>query len=139
MRRVGELRTMAIASFVAALGMVLYGTAVLGLVFVASIALGVAITFFNVGYFTLMQRRTSLDMQGRVMSAAEAVVTLPYVLSFLVGAAVVSVVPFRTIYAVEAVGLVLGGLYLTVGTRIRPEPPSEEPLVVPAIDSLGRP
>jgi MFS family permease len=139
MRKVGELRTMAIACVVAAIGMALYGTALLGPVFAASVAFGVALTFFNVAYLTLMQRRTSLEMQGRVMSAAEAAVTLPYVLSFVVGAAIVTVVAFRTIYLVEAVGLVLAGLYLAVGTRIRPEPLPEREAVLPSNVSLGRP
>jgi hypothetical protein len=139
MRKVGELRTMAIAAVVAAIGMALFGTALLGLVFAASVAFGVAVTFFTVAYLTLMQRRTALEMQGRVMSAAEAAVTLPYVLSFVVGAAIVSVVPFRTIYLIEAVGLVLAGLYLAVGTRIKPAPLAEAVVDVPPIDPLGRP
>jgi MFS family permease len=122
MRKVGELRTMAVASVVAAIAMGLFGTALLGLVFAASVAFGVAVTLFNVAYLTLMQRRTSLEMQGRVMSAAEAAITLPYVLSFVVGAVIVTVVPFRTIYLIEAVGLVLAGLYFGIGTRAQPEP-----------------
>ncbi len=134
MRRVGELRTMAIAAIVAAIGMALLGTAVLVLVFAASVALGVAITFFNVGYLTLMQRRTSLDMQGRVMSAAEAAVTLPYVLSFVVGATIVSVVAFRTIYLVEAIGLTIAGVYLAAGRASSPEPP-DLPYAADSIDA----
>ena len=81
------------------------------MIFVASVALGVAITFFNVGYVTLMQRSTALEMQGRVMSAADAAITFPYLISFLIGAAVVSVVDFHVIYIVEGVCLVLMGAY----------------------------
>jgi predicted MFS family arabinose efflux permease len=77
LRRIGELRTVATAAFVAAAAMLAFGSARLVPVFVAAIALGAAITLFNVGYVTLLQRRSSLEMQGRVMSAAEAVVTLP--------------------------------------------------------------
>jgi MFS family permease len=111
LRRIGELRTVAVAAFVAAAGMLAFGSARLVLVFAASVALGVAITLFNVGYLTLLQRRSALAMQGRVMSAAEAVITVPYLLSFVVGAAIVSFVPFRTIYAIEAIGLILAGIY----------------------------
>ena len=83
MRRIGELRTVAIASAAAGIGLALYATATVAVIFVASVALGIAITFFNVGYVTLMQRSTSLEMQGRVMSAADAAITFPYLISFL--------------------------------------------------------
>jgi len=136
MRRIGELRTVAIASAAAGIGLALYATATIAAIFVASVMLGVAITFFNVGYVTLMQRSTALEMQGRVMSAAEAAITLPYLISFLVGAAVVSIVDFHLIYIVEGICLVLMGAYFAWRT----EPPAtvraEEPAADYAADSI---
>ncbi|HTG46420.1 MAG TPA: MFS transporter, partial [Actinomycetota bacterium] len=114
MRRIGEMRTAAIAAAAAGIGLGLFATAMLGVIFVASVAIGVAITFFNVAYVTLMQRRTSLEMQGRVMSAVEAVVTFPYLVSFLIGAAIVSVVDFRVIYLAEGVCLLAIGAYFAI-------------------------
>jgi MFS family permease len=123
LRRIGELRTVALAAFAAAAAMLAFGSARLVPVFVAAVALGAAATLFNVGYVTLLQRRSSLEMQGRVMSAAEAVVTLPYLLSFVVGAVIVSFVPFRTIYLIEAVGLCIAGIYFWRPTAVDPAEP----------------
>lgn len=123
LRRIGELRTVATAAFVAAAAMLAFGSARQVPVFVAAIALGAAITLFNVGYVTLLQRRSSLEMQGRVMSAAEAVVTLPYLVSFVIGAVIVSFVPFRTIYLIEAVGLFIAGIYFWRPAEVEPAEP----------------
>jgi MFS family permease len=124
LRRVGELRTVAVAAFAAAVAMLAFASSRIVPVFVAALALGVAITLFNVGYVTLLQRRSTLAMQGRIMSAAEAVVTLPYLVSFVLGAVLVSFVPYRTIYLVEAIGLSLAGMYFwrpSAVTAIQPE------------------
>jgi MFS family permease len=116
-RRVGEVWTVAAGAVAAAIGMCLFGTAALVLVFVGAVSLGVAITLFNVGYVTLMQRRTALEMQGRVMSAADAAVTIPYMISFVLGAAIVSVIGFRTIYYAEGIALLLAGAYFGWAAR----------------------
>ncbi|MGZ4150349.1 MAG: MFS transporter [Actinomycetota bacterium] len=116
-RRVGEVWTVAAGAVAAAIGMCLFGTAALVLVFVGAVSLGVAITLFNVGYVTLMQRRTALEMQGRVMSAADAAVTIPYLISFVLGAAIVSVIGFRTIYFAEGIALLLAGAYFGWAAR----------------------
>jgi MFS family permease len=111
MRRIGELRTIAVAAFAVAIGLALFGTAVLAPVFLAAVGFGVANTLFMVAYTTVMQRRTSLQMQGRVMTAVEAVATLPFLLSIAVGAILVGIVDFRLIFAAEAVGVVAVGVY----------------------------
>jgi len=136
MRRIGELRTVAIASAAAGIGLALYATASIAVIFVASIALGIAITFFNVGYVTLMQRSTSLEMQGRVMSAADAAITFPYLISFLVGAAVVSVVDFHVIYIVEGICLLLMGAYFAWRTEPSAVPAATGPEPDYAADSI---
>jgi MFS family permease len=110
-RRVGEVWTVAAGAVAAGIGLALFGTAVLVPVFVGAVVLGVAITLFNVGFMTLMQRRTALEMQGRVMSAADAAVTIPYMISFVLGAAIVSVIGFRTIYYAEGIALLLAAVY----------------------------
>jgi MFS family permease len=111
MGRIGELRTIAVAAFAVAIGLALFGTAMLAPVFLAAVGFGVANTLFMVAYTTVMQRRTSLQMQGRVMTAVEAVATLPFLLSIAVGAIIVGIVDFRLIFAAEAVGVVAVGVY----------------------------
>jgi MFS family permease len=132
LRRVGALRALALAAFAAVIAEGLFGLAVLPLVFVGAIAGGVANMLFNVAYVTLMQTRTPLDLQGRVMSAVEAVVTAPFIASLAVGALAISVVDFRVIYGVVAIGLfVIGGYFWRAA---RPTPvdapaaPASEPI-----------
>jgi hypothetical protein len=135
LRRIGELRTVAVAAFVAAAAMLAFGSALLVLVFVAAVALGAAIVLFNVGYVTLLQRRSALEMQGRVMSAAEAIVTIPYLFSFVIGAVMVSLVPYRTIYLIEAVGLTLAGIYFWRPSAADPPEPADPQAAVSSAGS----
>jgi hypothetical protein len=51
-------------------------------------------------------------MQGRVFMASEATLTLPYTLSIALGAVLVGVIDFRTLYLVVSAVMVLGGLLL---------------------------
>ena len=75
-----------------------------------AIAGGVANTLFLVGYVTLMQTRTSLELQGRVMAAVESLATVPFLFSIAVGAALIARIDFRVIYAVEAAGIAAVGV-----------------------------
>ena len=65
---------------------------------------------------TLLQRRTTGELQGRVFSAAEAIITVPYTLSMGLGAALIAVISFRWIYAANAVGMILAGAWLARGS-----------------------
>ena len=137
LRRIGELRTVAVAAFVAAAAMLAFGSAQIVLMFVAAVALGAAIVLFNVGYVTLLQRRSALEMQGRVMSAAEAIITLPYLLSFVMGAVIVSLVPYQTIYLIEAIGLSIAGVYFWRPPVVDASEPDESGGAQAAVSSEG--
>jgi len=115
MRRWGGLRTVALATFSAALGLVFVSTAMLFAVMAGAVGFGLASTLYMVGSITLMQTRTPLEFQGRVMTAFDAAVTVPYMLSFAMGALLVSILHFRTVFLIEAAGLVLAGLYVARG------------------------
>jgi MFS family permease len=105
-RRFGE-------SIVAAVGLVITG---LGLAFCAvgtmptalsgAAIVGVGFSSLSVGYMTLLQRRTTLQLQGRVFAASEAVLAIPMSLSAAVGVALVTVIGFRFIYGLNAVVMV---------------------------------
>ena len=73
-RRSGELSTIAWALIAAGIGVGLLATAELWIVLAARPSSGVAVSFYNVAFVTLVQRRTDVAMQGRVMAAIEAVV-----------------------------------------------------------------
>jgi hypothetical protein len=62
-------------------------------------------------------------MQGRVMAALDAAFTLPMAFSLALGAGLVAVVGFRTIYVAEALALLGITAYLIAVSRERePEP-----------------
>jgi hypothetical protein len=123
LRRVGELTTIAIACAVAGVAMVAFGTAIMPLVLIACVAFGVVVTLFLVSYQTLMQRRTPLELQGRVMAAVEAAVTFPYIVSIALGAALVAAVPFQVMYTLCGLGAFGAAAYFVRG-RASTTPPA---------------
>jgi MFS family permease len=118
-RRIGELPTIAWALIAAGVGVGLLAFAELWIVLVSWVFVGVAVSFYNVAFVTLVQRRTDVAMQGRVMAAIDAVFTVPFALSLAFGALIVGVVDFRTVYLVEGVAFVVIALYLAVTIRAR--------------------
>ena len=121
LRRVTEMRAAAWSLGVAALGLGLFATAQLTVVVVSAVGVGVAVAIFNVALITLLQRRTDVGMQGRVMAALDAAFTVPMAISIVLGAALVAVVGFRAIYIAEAIGLLGITAYMIVVSR-EPEP-----------------
>jgi hypothetical protein len=127
--KAGELRTVALACAGAGAGLIVFGTGRLPLVVAACLAFGVVVSLYVVGYETLVQRRTTLQLQGRVMAGAEAAISFPYVISIALGALLVTVVPFRVVYTVGGIGAICTAIYL--GRRM-PEP--AEPVSAAATD-----
>jgi MFS family permease len=126
MRKIGEFSTITWALVAIALGVGMLAWAVLPVVMISAVAVGIAVSFFNVAFVTLIQRRTDVSMQGRVMSAVEAVFTVPYAASIAAGAVLISVVSFRTIYLAQAVMFLSIAGYLTLTAR-RVTPPTPSP------------
>ena len=126
MRRVGELATIAWALVAIGVGVGLLATGQLTIVLIAVVFVGLAVSFYNVAFVTLVQRQTDVSMQGRVMSAIEAVFTVPYAASIAAGALIVSVVNFRAVYVVQGVAflLVAGYVALTLRADATPRTPS---------------
>jgi MFS family permease len=118
-RRIGELPTIAWALIAAGVGVGLLAFAELWIVLVSWVFVGVAVSFYNVAFVTLVQRRTDVAMQGRVMAAIDAAFTVPFALSLAFGALIVGVVDFRTVYLVEGVAFIAIALYLAVTIRTR--------------------
>jgi MFS family permease len=129
MRKIGEFPTIAWALVSIGIGVGLLALASLPVVLLSAVAIGIAISFYNVAFVTLIQRRTDVSMQGRVMSAVEAVFTVPYAASILAGAVLITLVSYRTIYLVQAAMFLIVAGYLTVVVRDR---------VTPRTPSTGR-
>ncbi len=107
-----ELTVLGAGSLVAGLGLAPLALARLAPVFAGLFAVGVGIAALNVGYFTLLQRRTGNELQGRVFAASETILNMPYAGSIGLGAALITTVGFRAIYLTNAVVLSVCGLYL---------------------------
>jgi MFS family permease len=117
LKRLTEMRTLAWSLGAAAIGIGLLATANLPVVVLSAIGVGVGVAFFNVALITLVQRRTDVAMQGRVMAALDAAFTLPMAISLALGAGIVAVVGFRTIYVAEAIALLVVTGYLIAVSR----------------------
>jgi MFS family permease len=136
LRRVTEMRAAAWSLGAAAVGIGLFATAQVSVVVGSAVGVGVAVAIFNVALVTLIQRRTDVGMQGRVMAALDAAFTVPMAISIAVGAALVAVVGFRVIYIAEAIGLLAVTVYMVAVSR-EPEPePEREPAFQALADSI---
>jgi MFS family permease len=84
---------------------------------VALVAVGFAVAGFGiawliVGFGTSIQLRTPARLQGRVASAANAMVSTPQTVSIALGAALVTVVDYRALVVVMTVVVSACGVYL---------------------------
>jgi MFS family permease len=126
LRRVAELKVLGIAAVACGVGLVPLTIADLAAVSVGVVVFGFGVALFNVAYFTLLQRRTPVAVQGRVFAASEAILNLPFGISIAVGALLVERIGFRTIYVVNALALGACGAFLLL-TRVPSSPPASEP------------
>lgn len=123
MARLGEFATAALGLAVVALGLVGDAIALLPTAIAGSLLAGLGLPVLLVAYLTLVQRRTSNEMQGRTIAAAESIIDVPFALSIGVGALIISTVGFRAIYVVDAAVFALVALILLRNAaRTRPVP-----------------
>jgi len=125
LRKGRELSVLGAGSLVAGIGLAPLALARLAPVFAGLFAVGVGVAALNVGYFTLLQRRTANELQGRVFAATETILNLPYAASIGVGAALIASVGFRAIYLTNAAVLSACGLYLLLARPPAPRPTTE--------------
>jgi MFS family permease len=112
MKRVNESRLTGLGLVVSGggLGLVVVGT--LAPALCGALVIGCGLSWLLVGYVTLLQRRTSPALQGRVFAAGEALLAGPQTLSIGLGAALVTLVGFRFIYGLNAAVLLFCGWLL---------------------------
>lgn len=128
MARLGEVRMAAAALVGFGVAVGLNALATLEVVLPAAVLSGVFVAFYFVAYQTLLQRRTAVELQGRVFTASEAITTLPYSLSIGLGTLLVDIVDFRFLYLATAVACAIGGgLLYRVGAEHLPWAPTLAP------------
>ncbi|GII85584.1 MFS transporter [Sphaerisporangium siamense] len=124
-RRYGEARTAAIGFLLGAVGLALIIPTTEAGMCAGGVLVGISIPVFLVATTTLVQRRTEGELQGRALTAMEALIDLPYIAALAAGTVVIRFVPFRLIYAFSATAFLVLALYVLIsrrgGTPERPE------------------
>ena len=118
-RLIGESRLICIALVVAGTSALLEMPPLLAPVAAALILFGLAIPWLVVALISLTQRLTPADLQGRVFSAVDTLVTVPQTVSIALGAGLIAVTGYRLLLAVMAVVMVLAAAYLITRPELR--------------------
>lgn len=108
LRRIGEVNYLGITLGSVAVGLAMLTIASLPVIVVGLLIVGFGLAGHLVAYMTLIQRKTPEHLQGRVFSAAEAILTIPYALSMGAGIVLISVMDYRWVYVAN--GIVLAGV-----------------------------
>jgi MFS family permease len=95
MRRIGEPRLVGVGLAGAAVGSALLISSNFALVTAGVVIFGASIPWIVVGAYTLLQRRTPPELQGRAYSAFDVLATLPQTVSIGVGALLIGVIGYR--------------------------------------------
>jgi MFS family permease len=117
-RRAGEVAACAVGLVILALSML--GIAVareLVLMLACAGLMGVSLPLLTIAYLTLIQKRTPQPLMGRVSTAAEVVMSVPGAVSLAVGAALVSVLDYRVIFAIIGVVTAAGAAHIVFWLR----------------------
>jgi MFS family permease len=91
---------------------VLFEAGSLPLVLAGAAVFGVALPPLLVGAYTLVQRRTSGDLQGRAFSAFDLIASLPQTISIALGAVLISILGYRGELSIIAAVVALSALLL---------------------------
>ncbi|HET9897637.1 MAG TPA: MFS transporter [Streptosporangiaceae bacterium] len=112
MRKTGEFSAACLGYVLNGVGLAVSATATLAGAAAGMFLLGFGLPLIMVAEITIVQRRTPAELQGRVISASDAIITTPFMIATAVAAAIIDAVGFRPIYIGVAIGFVAVGLYL---------------------------
>jgi hypothetical protein len=130
MRRFGEYSVASIGYLLNGVGLALSSLATLTNVIVGSVLLGIGLPMVLVAELTIVQRHSPGELQGRALSASDAIITTPFTISIGIAAVIIGTVGYRAIYFGVAMGFIAVGLGLLRYAKItKPEPAPAEPAV----------
>jgi MFS family permease len=116
-RRVGESRLIGIALIVASFAALLEIPPVLASVIAGFVLFGMAIPWLVIALISLAQRLTPSDLQGRVYSAVDTLITTPQTLSIALGAGLIALTGYRTLLVAMSVVMGLAAANLLAARR----------------------
>ncbi|MEV4770086.1 MFS transporter [Micromonospora humida] len=122
LRRVGEARAIGGALIGLGVGCAALAVGATAVVLGGAIGIGLAVTWFSIGWNTLLQRHTPSRLLGRAFTTAGMLVTIPQTAAIGVAAALIVVVDHRLLLAVLSLVILLAGLRLLTHPKPAPEP-----------------
>jgi MFS family permease len=120
MRRTGERWLSVFGLILAAIGCVLFEAGSLSFVLAGAVVFGVALPPLLIGAYTLVQTRTSGELQGRAFSAFDLIATLPQTISIALGAVLISILGYKGELTIIAAVVALAALLLMLPIRGEP-------------------
>jgi Na+/melibiose symporter-like transporter len=117
LRRIGDVRLVGGGIALFALGDLGLASASLPVVLAGVVVAGCGISYLIVAFGTAIQVRTPDALQGRVYSAADALVGTPQTISIAAGAGLSTLVDYRVLVATMAVVTAAAGAYLLTRRR----------------------
>ncbi len=136
MRRFGEYAIASAGFMLIGIAMAISATVTLPGVLAGATLTGLGMPLVLVAELTIVQRRTAAELQGRALSASDAIITTPFTISVAVGAAIIGVVGFQLIYIGVAAGFVAVGLALLPYLKIT-KPGRAAPGPLPSGDTIA--
>lgn len=132
MRRVGEFSAACLGFLLNGVGLLMVATATMPGVVAGALVAGLGLPLVLVAEITLVQRRTSQDLQGRAIAASDAIIDIPYAVGIGIAGLIIGTVGFRPIYLFDAAAFIVVGLVLLRFRGLtRPEPAAPEPAATP--------
>ncbi len=114
-------------------------------VIIGVVIVGASLPWILVGLFTLTQRRTPMEIQGRVYSAFDTLIGVPQTVSIAAGAGLIALVDFRVLLAVAACMSAAAAVYLLTRAEQRQPPqdqdasPAQEPPYLETAEAMTLP
>lgn len=135
MRRFGEFSVASIGFMLNGAGLLAISTAALPGVVAGAVIAGFGLPLVLVAEITLVQRRTSNELQGRAIAASDAIIDIPYALGIGLAGLMIGTIGYRPIYLFDATVFFLVGLaVLGFRSLTRPEPLPTTPANPPRAD-----
>jgi hypothetical protein len=122
-RKIGEYAVACAGFVLVGSGLAVSSAATIATAVAGGLLLGVGLPMVLVAELTIVQRRTSAELQGRAISASNALIDTPFTISIAIGAAIIGAAGFRVIYLGCAAAFIAVAIALLPYLKLtKPEP-----------------